>query len=71
MAIMRDWRKVFYQDQQIFVPSTLAGRLYCRIVTDEEFLVSDPETGGVIMSFRLLTTAMHMTGTPLASYWIR
>ncbi|GAA5226785.1 integrase core domain-containing protein [Paeniglutamicibacter antarcticus] len=71
IEIVKDQRKVFYQGQQISVPSTLAGRRYCRTVTDEEFLVSDPDTGEVVMSFPLPMMAMHKNGKFIASYSIR
>ena len=70
IEIMRDQRGALSQDQQIYVPSTFEERRYCRIVTDEECLVSDPDTGEVVMSFRFLTRAMHMRGTFIASYSI-
>lgn len=71
VEVMRDQRKVFYKGQQISVPSTLAGRQYCRTVTDEEFLLSDPDTGEVVMSFPLPMMAMQKNGKFIASYSIR
>ncbi|MFL4473523.1 hypothetical protein ACIPVK_05950 [Paeniglutamicibacter sp. MACA_103] len=68
---MRDQRKVLYKGQHISVHSTLAGRQYCRTVTDEEFLLSDPDTDEVIMSFPLPMMAMHENGKLIASYLIR
>ena len=71
VEVVKDQRKVFYKGQQISVPSSLAGRQYCRTVTDEEFLLSDPDTGEVVMSFPLPMMAMHTNGRFIASYSIR
>lgn len=48
---MADQRKVFYKGQHISVASVMTGRQYVRTVTDTEFLLSDPATGEVAMSF--------------------
>lgn len=71
VEVMSDQRKVFYKGQHISLPSTLAGRQYCRTVTDDEFLLSDPDTGEVVMSFPLPMMAMHKNGKFIASYSIR
>lgn len=71
VEVMADQRKVFYKGQHISVPASLAGRQYARTVTDEEFLLSDPDTGEVIFSFPLPMTAMYRSGKYIASYSIR
>lgn len=71
VEVVREQRKVFYKGQQISVPSSMAGRQYCRTVTGEEFLLSDPDTGEVVMSFPLPLMAMQKSGKFIASYSIR
>ncbi|NKG20594.1 hypothetical protein [Paeniglutamicibacter terrestris] len=68
---MKEQRKVFYKGEHISVPASLAGRQYCRTVTDGEFLLSNPDTGEVVMSFPLPMTAMYWSGKDIASYSIR
>lgn len=71
IEIKKDQRKVFYQGQHISVPSSLAGRQYARIVTEDEFVLFDPDTGEVVMSFPLPLTALYKSGKLIASYSIR
>ncbi|MGP5411656.1 integrase core domain-containing protein [Glutamicibacter ardleyensis] len=59
VEVMRKQRKVLYKRQHISVPASLAGRQYCRTVTDDEFVLPDPDTGEVVMSFPLPMTAMY------------
>lgn len=40
-------------------------------MTDDEFLLSDPDTGEVAMSFPLPMTDMYRSGKYIASYSIR
>ena len=49
--VVKDQRKLFYKGLHISVPSRMAGRQYYRMVTDQEFFLSDPDTGEVVMSF--------------------
>ncbi|GAA2945233.1 hypothetical protein GCM10010525_06120 [Glutamicibacter bergerei] len=69
--VVKDQRKVFYKGLHISVPSRLAGRQYYRMVTDEEFLLSDPDTGEVVMSFLLPLTSLYRSGKFIPSYAIR
>lgn len=71
IEIKKDQRKVFYKGQHISVPSSLADRQYARIVTDDEFVLFDPDTGEVVMSFPLPLTALYKSGKLIASYSIR
>lgn len=71
VTVMADQRKVFYKGQHISVPSVMAGRQYVRTVTDTEFLLSDPATGEVVMSFPLPLTSLRSSGRYIASYSIR
>lgn len=71
IEIKKDQRKVFYQGQHISVSSSLADRQYARIVTDDEFVVFDPDTGEVVMSFPLPLTPLYKSGNLIASYSIR
>jgi type III secretory pathway component EscV len=59
VEVMRKQRKVLYKGQHISVPASLARRQYCRTVTHDEFVLPDPATGEVVMSFPLLMTAMY------------
>ena len=49
----------------------MAGRQYVRTVTDTEFLLSDPVTGEVAMSFPLPLMTLRSSGKYIASYAIR
>ena len=71
IEIKKDQRKVFYQGQHISVPSSLADRQYARIVTEDEFVLFDPDTGEVVMSVPLPLTALYKSGKLIASYSIR
>lgn len=71
VEVMREQRKVFYKGEHISIPASLAGRQYCRTVADDEFLLSDPDTGEVVMSFPPPVTAMYRSGKYIASYSIR
>lgn len=69
--VVKDQRKVFYKGLHISVSSRLAGCQYYRRVTDEEFFLSDPDTGEVVMSFPLPLTAVYRSGKFIPSYAIR
>lgn len=71
IEVMRDQRRLFYQGNHISVPTTFAGRQFHRTITDTEFLLSDPDTAEVVLSFPLPLTAMHARGKFIASYSIR
>lgn len=64
-------RKIYYHGYFISLPSSLAGRLYYRSITDAEFLLADPDTGEIVFSFPLPMVALHVRGRYVASYSIR
>ncbi|WP_434922539.1 hypothetical protein ACR9WD_01365 [Glutamicibacter sp. PAEs-4] len=57
-----DHRRVYYQWYHLSLPTTFAGRSFCRTITDQEFLLSDPGTGEVVFSFPLPMVALHVRG---------
>lgn len=69
--VMREQRRIFYQGNHISVPTTFAGRQSHRTVTDTEFLLSDPDTAEVVLSFPLPLMTLHARGKFIASYSIR
>ncbi|MCW4464215.1 hypothetical protein OK351_01655 [Glutamicibacter sp. MNS18] len=71
VEVRREQRKDFYQEKHTSVPTTFAGRQFHRAVTEEELLLSDPDTTEVVLSFPLPLMALHARGKLIASYSIR
>lgn len=53
------------------LPSTFGGRQYYRTITDDEFLLSDIDTGQVVFSFPLPMVALEVRGRYVPSYTVR
>ncbi|MGO2082073.1 hypothetical protein [Glutamicibacter arilaitensis] len=53
------------------MPTSFARRRFVRTITDTEFLLSDPETGEVVMSFPLPMVALKVEGKFVSSYSIK
>jgi len=64
-------RRTFYQGFHISLPTTFARRQFVRTITDTEFLLLDPETSEVVMSFPLPMVALKVEGKFVSSYSIR
>ena len=71
VEVTRDNRQVYYQGLHVSLPSTFAGREFYRTITDTEFLLSDPVTGEIVLSFPLPMVALQVRGRYVASYAIR
>lgn len=64
-------RKVYFHGYFISLPTTMAGRRYYRTINDDEYLLSDPDTGEIVFSFPLPMVALHVRGRWVASASIR
>lgn len=64
-------RQVYYQGFHVSLPSTFGGRQYYRTITDDEFLLSDIDTGQVVFSFPLPMVALEVRGRYVPSYTVR
>ena len=59
VEVTRENRRTFYQGFHISLPTSFARRQFIRTTTDTEFLLSDPETNEVVMSFPLPMVAFE------------
>jgi hypothetical protein len=64
-------RQVYYQGYHVSLPTTFAGRQFYRTITDEEFLLSDIDSGEVVFSFPLPMIALQTRGRFVSSYTIQ
>jgi hypothetical protein len=64
-------RQVYYQGYHVSLPTTFAGREFYRTITDEEFLLSDIDSGEVVFSFPLPMVALQVRDRYVASYAIQ
>ncbi|KSU68211.1 IS481 family transposase [Arthrobacter sp. NIO-1057] len=64
-------RRTFYQGFHISLPTSFARRQFIRTITDTEFLLSDPKTSEIVMSFPLPMVALKVEGKFVSSYSIR
>lgn len=64
-------RQVYYQGYHVSLPATFGGRQFYRTITDDEFLLSDVETGQVLFSFPLPLVALQVRGRYIPSYTVR
>ena len=71
VEVTRENRRTFYQGFHISLPTSFARRQFVRIITDTEFLLSDPETGELVMSFPLPMVALKVAGKFVSSYSIK
>ncbi|MHA7227261.1 hypothetical protein [Glutamicibacter soli] len=53
------------------MPTTFAGRQFVRTITEDEFLLSDPVNGDVVMLFPLPMVALKVRGKLASSYTIK
>ncbi|MFJ5870164.1 integrase core domain-containing protein [Dietzia maris] len=71
VEVTRANRQVYYQGFHVSLPSTFGGRQYYRTITDNEFLLSDIDTGEVVFSFPLPLVALEVRGRYVPSYTVR
>lgn len=71
VEVTKENRRTFYQGFHISLPTSFARRRFVRTITDTEFLLSDPETSEVVMSFPLPMVALKVEGKFVSSYSIR
>lgn len=71
VTVTKDNHQVYYQGHQIKLPASYGGQEYYRTISDEEFLLADPDTGEVVFSFPLPLVAMRVKGRFIISYSIR
>lgn len=64
-------RQVYYQGFHVSLPTIMAGRQFYRTITDNEYMLLDPETGEIVFSFPLPMLALQARGRYVASYAIR
>ncbi|MGO1694084.1 MAG: integrase core domain-containing protein [Arthrobacter sp.] len=69
--VTADNRQVYYQGYHVSLPTTFAGRRFQRTITENEFLLSDPDTSEIVFSFPLPMIALHVRGRYVASYAIQ
>ena len=67
----RDNCQAYYKGQQISLPSTFAQRQFLRTISDQEFILSDPDTAEAVLSFPLPIVALRVHGRFVASYSIK
>ncbi|MGP5258066.1 integrase core domain-containing protein [Glutamicibacter ardleyensis] len=71
VEVTKENRRTFYQGFHISLPTSFAHRQFIRTITDTEFLLSDPETSEIVMSFPLPMVALKVQGKFVSSYSIR
>ena len=64
-------RQVYYQGFHVSLPTTFAGRTFYRTITDDEFLLADPDSGEIVFSFPLPMIALQVRNRYVASYAIQ
>ncbi|QRQ78326.1 integrase core domain-containing protein [Glutamicibacter protophormiae] len=71
VRVNRDNCQAYYRGKQISLPQTYADRQFLRTITDDEFILSDPDTAEVVLSFPLPLVALRVHQRFVASYSIR
>ncbi|MGV2953354.1 integrase core domain-containing protein [Glutamicibacter sp. AGC46] len=71
IRVSKDNCQAYYRGKQISLPQTYAGRQFLRTITENEFILSDPDTAEVVLSFPLPIVALRVHGRFVASYSIR
>ena len=71
ITVTKDNHQVYYKGLQIKLPAHYGDKEYYRTITEDEFLIADPNTGEVVFSFPLPLTALRVKGRYVASYAIR
>lgn len=63
-------RQVYYHGYHVSLPTTYAERKFYRTITDDMFMLIDPDTGEIVFSFPLPMVALNVRGRYVASYAI-
>ncbi|MGP5048912.1 integrase core domain-containing protein [Glutamicibacter ardleyensis] len=71
VRVEKDNCQAYYQGKQISLPQTYAGRQFLRTITEDEFILSDPDTAEVVLSFPLPLVALRVHRRFVASYSIK
>lgn len=71
VRVTKDNHQVYYQGLQVKLPSSYGGQEFYQVVTEKEFLLVDPRSGQVTVSFPLPLVALRVRGRFIASYAIR
>lgn len=67
----KDNCQAYYRGMQISLLQTFAGRQFLRTITDDEFILSDPDTAEVVLSFPMPMVALRVQRRFVSSYSIR
>lgn len=71
VEVTRANRKAYFQGFHISLPTSFAERQFVRTITEDEFSLSDPETGEIVLSFPLPMVASKVRGKLVSSYSIK
>ena len=71
VEVTRANRKAYFQGFHISLPTSFAERQFLRTITEDEFSLSDPETGEIVLSFPLPMVASKVRGKLVSSYSIK
>ncbi|GAA2943758.1 hypothetical protein GCM10010525_04480 [Glutamicibacter bergerei] len=71
VRVNKDNCQAYYRGKQISLPQTYADRQFLRTITEDEFILSDPDTAEVVLSFPLPMVALRVHRRFVSSYSIR
>lgn len=71
VRVEKDNCQAYYQGKQISLPQTYADRQFLRTIAEDEFILSDPDTAEVVLSFPLPLVALRVHRRFMASYSIK
>lgn len=71
VEVTRENRQTYFRGYHLSLPTTYAGRQFLRTITDDEFMLSDPDTAEVVLCFPLPMIALRVHGKFVASYSIK
>ncbi len=71
VRVNKDNCQAYYRGKQISLPHTYADRQFLRTITDNEFILSDPDTAEVVLSFALPMVALRVHQRFVSSYSVR
>lgn len=71
VRVNKDNCQAYYRGKQISLPQTYADRQFLRTITDDGFILSDPDTAEVVLSFPLPMVALRVHQRFVSSYSIR
>lgn len=71
VEVTRENRQTYFRGYHLSLPTTYAGRQFLRTITDDEFMLSEPDTAEVVLCFPLPMVALRVHGKFVASYSIK